>query len=156
MSASTFSTSPTPFQNEPYTDFSQPANAAAMRQALARVRSEFAAEYDLLIAGERRRTPHKLKSLNPSIPPKSLGSTKREPRRTLPMPLRRLMPTFPNGAKRLFKSAPRCCSGSPRSSVHGSTNSTPGWCMRRASRGLKRTLMFRKLSTFANTMLARL
>jgi 1-pyrroline-5-carboxylate dehydrogenase len=73
MSAITTSAAPKPFQNEPYTDFSQPANAAAMRQALAQVRSEFATEYDLLIAGERRRTGEKLKSLNPSNPAEVVG-----------------------------------------------------------------------------------
>lgn len=73
MSAITSSVSPKPFQNEPYTDFSQPANAAAMRQALAQVRSEFAKEYDLLIAGERRRSREKLESLNPSNPAEVVG-----------------------------------------------------------------------------------
>lgn len=73
VTASTLSVSLPPFQNEPYTDFSQPANAAAMREALARVRSVFAREYDLLIAGERRRSRDKLESLNPSNPAEVVG-----------------------------------------------------------------------------------
>jgi 1-pyrroline-5-carboxylate dehydrogenase len=44
-----------------------------MRQALAQVRSEFAGEYDLLIAGERRRSREKLESLNPSNPTEVVG-----------------------------------------------------------------------------------
>jgi 1-pyrroline-5-carboxylate dehydrogenase len=62
-----------PFANEPYTDFNQPDKAAAMRAALAKVRSEFGKEYDLLIAGDRRRTAAKLESLNPSQPSEVVG-----------------------------------------------------------------------------------
>jgi 1-pyrroline-5-carboxylate dehydrogenase len=61
------------FQNEPYTDFSIPANRQAMEAALAKVRSEFGREYDLLIAGERLKTPDKLKSVNPSNPAEVVG-----------------------------------------------------------------------------------
>jgi 1-pyrroline-5-carboxylate dehydrogenase len=62
-----------PFANEPYTDFNQPDKAAAMRGALAKVRSEFGKEYDLLIAGERRKSSAKLESLNPSKPSEVVG-----------------------------------------------------------------------------------
>lgn len=62
-----------PFANEPYADFSQPANRDAMLAALAEVRSELGREYDLLIAGERRRSPAKLRSLNPSRPSEVVG-----------------------------------------------------------------------------------
>ncbi|MBV8071255.1 MAG: L-glutamate gamma-semialdehyde dehydrogenase, partial [Acidobacteriaceae bacterium] len=63
----------TPFANEPYTDFTQPENAAAMRSALAKVRAEFGKEYDLLLAGESRRSQQKLESLNPSKPSELVG-----------------------------------------------------------------------------------
>lgn len=62
-----------PFANEPYTDFTKAENAAPMRAALAKVRAEFGKEYDLLIAGERRRTKAKLESLNPSRPSEVVG-----------------------------------------------------------------------------------
>src|SRR6202034_1967747 len=62
-----------PFANEPYADFNQPEKAALMRAALAKVRSEFGKEYDLLIAGDRRRTAAKLESLNPSKPSEIVG-----------------------------------------------------------------------------------
>lgn len=62
-----------PFANEPYTDFTQPDKAAAMRSALAKVRYEFGKEYDLLIAGERRQSQQKLQSLNPSEPSEVVG-----------------------------------------------------------------------------------
>jgi 1-pyrroline-5-carboxylate dehydrogenase len=61
------------FQNEPYTDFSIPANRQSMEAALAKVRAEFGREYDLLIAGERLKTPDKLKSVNPSNPSEIVG-----------------------------------------------------------------------------------
>jgi 1-pyrroline-5-carboxylate dehydrogenase len=61
------------FTNEPYTDFSQPSNAARMRAALAQVRTQFGREYDLLIAGEKRKSSSKLESLNPSKPSEIVG-----------------------------------------------------------------------------------
>ncbi|HEY3938852.1 MAG TPA: L-glutamate gamma-semialdehyde dehydrogenase [Bryobacteraceae bacterium] len=61
------------FVNEAYTDFSQPANTAAMRAALEQVRSEFGKEYELLIAGDRRQSASKLESLNPSKPSEVVG-----------------------------------------------------------------------------------
>ncbi len=54
------------FQNEPYTDFSQPANRQAMEQALEKVRSELGREYLLRLGGEWIATGDKLVSLNPS------------------------------------------------------------------------------------------
>jgi 1-pyrroline-5-carboxylate dehydrogenase len=62
-----------PFANEPYTDFTRPDKAAAMRAALAKVRSQFGKEYDLLIAGGHRRSDSKLESLNPSRPSEVVG-----------------------------------------------------------------------------------
>jgi 1-pyrroline-5-carboxylate dehydrogenase len=67
-------TSPTaPFVNEPYADFTQPQHAKGIREALAKVRSELGREYDLLIAGDRRRSAAKLQSLNPSKPSEVVG-----------------------------------------------------------------------------------
>jgi 1-pyrroline-5-carboxylate dehydrogenase len=62
-----------PFRNEPYADFSRPANADAMRDALREVRGQFEKEYPLLIAGERRSSPSKLESFNPSRPSEIVG-----------------------------------------------------------------------------------
>jgi 1-pyrroline-5-carboxylate dehydrogenase len=54
------------FRNEPYTDFSQPANRQAMETALQKVRSELGGEYELRIGGEMIATGDKLTSTNPS------------------------------------------------------------------------------------------
>jgi len=54
------------FRNEPYTDFSVPANRQAMEQALGAVHSQFGREYQLRIGGEWIATGDKLQSLNPS------------------------------------------------------------------------------------------
>ena len=54
------------FRNEPYTDFSVPANRQAMEQALASVRSQFGREYELRIGGDSIATGDKLISVNPS------------------------------------------------------------------------------------------
>jgi 1-pyrroline-5-carboxylate dehydrogenase len=62
-----------PFANEPYTDFTKPDKVATMRAALAKVRSQFGKEYELLIAGDRRRADSKLESANPSRPSEIVG-----------------------------------------------------------------------------------
>jgi 1-pyrroline-5-carboxylate dehydrogenase len=56
----------TEFRNEPYTDFSIPANRQAMEQALRQVHSEFGREYRLRIGSDWISTEDKLRSLNPS------------------------------------------------------------------------------------------
>ena len=61
------------FTNEPYADFTQPAHAEKMQAALAAVQSEFGREYDLLVAGERRKSSSKLESVNPSKPSEIVG-----------------------------------------------------------------------------------
>jgi 1-pyrroline-5-carboxylate dehydrogenase len=61
------------FKNEPYTDFTRPENRKHMEEALAKVRSEFGREYDLLIAGERVKTGNLLASVNPSHPSEVVG-----------------------------------------------------------------------------------
>jgi len=61
------------FHNEPSTDFSAPANRRAMEAALAQVRAQFGAEYDLLIGGERVKTGDLLRSVNPSKPSEVVG-----------------------------------------------------------------------------------
>ncbi len=63
----------TEFRNEPYTDFSVPANRAAMQAALAKVRSEFGSIYRLRIDGEWIPTGDKLVSVNPSNPKEVVG-----------------------------------------------------------------------------------
>ncbi len=63
----------TPFRNEPYLDFTTPDGAAIIRTALEKVRAELGKEYDLLIAGDRRRSAEKLKSLNPAKPSEVVG-----------------------------------------------------------------------------------
>jgi 1-pyrroline-5-carboxylate dehydrogenase len=61
------------FRNEPYTDFSIPANRKRMEEALAKVRGQLGREYDILIAGEHIRTSEKLKSVNPARPDEIVG-----------------------------------------------------------------------------------
>jgi len=61
------------FVNEPYTDFTAPANRKRMEDALAKVRAQLGREYDLLIGGERIRTAEKSKSVNPARPDEIVG-----------------------------------------------------------------------------------
>jgi len=56
----------TQFVNEPYADFTQPANRQAMERALEKVRSELRREYLLRIGSEWIATGDKLVSVNPS------------------------------------------------------------------------------------------
>src|SRR5262245_40848446 len=61
------------FRNEPFTDFSDPANAAAMRQALADVKAQFGKIYPLIIGGERITTDKTIESTNPANPSEVVG-----------------------------------------------------------------------------------
>ena len=69
-----------PFRNEPATDFSKDENRRAMKEALARVRSELGREYDLVIGGELVKTPGKIKSTNPAKPSEVVGIHQRAER----------------------------------------------------------------------------
>ena len=61
------------FENESYTDFTEPANRRRMERALEQVRAEFGREYELIVAGERVKTGDLLRSLNPSRPSEVVG-----------------------------------------------------------------------------------
>lgn len=54
------------FRNEPFTDFTVPANADAYREAVAMVRQELGREYPILIDGEKITLSEKFESYNPS------------------------------------------------------------------------------------------
>jgi len=73
MPLATLSARLAPFANEPYRDFTKPDAAQASRHALAGVRAQLGREYDLLIAGDRRRSSDKLHSLNPAHPAEVVG-----------------------------------------------------------------------------------
>jgi len=55
-----------PFQNEAFVDFTNERNAAAMREAISHVESQFGREYPLIIGGKRYTTGDMLASVNPS------------------------------------------------------------------------------------------
>ncbi len=54
------------FRNEPFTDFSVPANAEAMRAAIEKVRGELGREYQIRIDGEKITLDEKFRSYNPA------------------------------------------------------------------------------------------
>jgi 1-pyrroline-5-carboxylate dehydrogenase len=54
------------FRNEPFTDFTKPENAEAMKAALAKVESELGREYPVVINGEKIKLPEKFQSTNPA------------------------------------------------------------------------------------------
>jgi 1-pyrroline-5-carboxylate dehydrogenase len=62
-----------PFVTEPFFDFRNEDNARRMRAAIAKVRGQLGAEYDLIIGGKRIKTTDKIKSLNPSQPSQIVG-----------------------------------------------------------------------------------
>jgi 1-pyrroline-5-carboxylate dehydrogenase len=55
-----------PFKNESYTDFSLEENRRAIKEAIAKVESEFGTEYPLMIGGEPVKSGQTFKSINPS------------------------------------------------------------------------------------------
>lgn len=54
------------FKNEPFTDFSRPENADAMRTAIEKVRGELGREYPSVINGEKVTLAKKFQSTNPA------------------------------------------------------------------------------------------
>ena len=61
------------FTNEPFVDFSLPANKQAMQDALAKVAGEFGREYPMYIGGQKVFTTEKMMSTNPSRPSQVIG-----------------------------------------------------------------------------------
>ena len=64
----------TPFQNEPYVDFSEPGPRQKMREALELVESQLGREYPLIIGGERLWTDKRDTSHNPANPAQIVGT----------------------------------------------------------------------------------
>lgn len=54
------------FKNEPFTDYSTLENAAAMKAAIEKVRSELGREYPVVVNGEKITLPSKFESMNPA------------------------------------------------------------------------------------------
>ena len=54
------------FTNEPFTDFTVEANAAAMRAAIGQVQSELGREYPIVIGGAKVELEQKFESINPA------------------------------------------------------------------------------------------
>ena len=61
------------FRNEPFTDFSRPENATAMRAAVDKVRGELGREYPIVIDGEKMTLASKFSSFNPGIKTQVVG-----------------------------------------------------------------------------------
>ena len=64
-----------PFTNETVKDFRDPADAAAMKAALAEVKRQFGRHYPLVIDGRKIETEKKIRSLNPANPDEVIGLT---------------------------------------------------------------------------------
>jgi 1-pyrroline-5-carboxylate dehydrogenase len=63
----------TPFTNQRVNDFSDPADAAAMRAALESVQRDFGRSYPLVIGGRKIETAKKIRSINPANPKQVIG-----------------------------------------------------------------------------------
>jgi len=61
------------FVNEPFIDFSQPANRKRMEDALTKVAGELGREYPMYIGGQQVITTEKKASTNPSHPSQAIG-----------------------------------------------------------------------------------
>ena len=64
-----------PFKNLPISDFSNPEIEKKMKEALAKVESEFEKEYEIVIGGKRYKSERKIKSINPSKITEIVGIT---------------------------------------------------------------------------------
>src|SRR3989442_8834469 len=63
----------TPFQNQPFIDFSKEENRKAQIEALEQVKSELGRKYPLIIGGEKIMNEDTFTSVNPSQPNQVLG-----------------------------------------------------------------------------------
>ena len=61
------------YRNEPFTDFKDPANRAAMEAAIAAARAQLGQTYPLVIGGERFVTEQTMASVNPANPDEVIG-----------------------------------------------------------------------------------
>ncbi|HUN65722.1 MAG TPA: L-glutamate gamma-semialdehyde dehydrogenase [Bacteroidota bacterium] len=62
------------FKNEPYTDWSKPANRTKQEAAIKKLQAELGKEYPNIIGGEKVYSDRKLNSLNPSNPDVVVGT----------------------------------------------------------------------------------
>jgi 1-pyrroline-5-carboxylate dehydrogenase len=62
-----------PFRNEPFTDFSRPANRRLMEKALVKVERELGREHPIVIGGKKIQTQDKLRSICPADPSRTAG-----------------------------------------------------------------------------------
>ena len=98
------------FHNEPYTDFSPPANRRAMEEALGEVRAQLGREYELRIGGERLKTGDKLRSVNPSNPREVVGVHHRATAELARRAVEAAYAYFPEWSRQARrKSASACC-----------------------------------------------
>ncbi len=63
----------TPFQNQPFIDFSKEENRKAQIEALEQVKSELGRKYPLIIGGEKIMNEDTFTSVNPSQPDQVRG-----------------------------------------------------------------------------------
>jgi 1-pyrroline-5-carboxylate dehydrogenase len=64
---------PSPFSNEPFVDFTKPENNRRMEQALSDLQAELGHEYDIIIGGKHIKTEGKILSFNPAHPAQVIG-----------------------------------------------------------------------------------
>lgn len=62
-----------PFKNEPFTDFSKPANRRSIERAIAKVERELGREYPIVIGGRQITTQDKIASVSPAEPSRVVG-----------------------------------------------------------------------------------
>ena len=64
---------PTIFKNEPFTDFTKPANIKGMKKNLGKILKTLGAEHPIVVGGKKYTTAEKLYSYNPSRPAEVIG-----------------------------------------------------------------------------------
>jgi 1-pyrroline-5-carboxylate dehydrogenase len=89
-----------PFTNEPLSDFSDPANLAAYREALAQVRQQLGRHWPLIIAGERVDSGKRITSFNPGKPNEIVGTVAAAAPRHADLALKAAWQAFPAWARR--------------------------------------------------------
>ncbi|MBO7742575.1 L-glutamate gamma-semialdehyde dehydrogenase [Paenibacillus sp. MWE-103] len=83
-----------PYANEPFTDFGKPENVEAMKEAIAKVKSELGRNYPLKVGGQKIETEAKITSVNPGNVDEVIGFVSKADREVAERAMQAALATF--------------------------------------------------------------
>ena len=144
-----------PFINEIVKNFSDPADAAAMRAALDSVKAGFGKHYPLVIGGKRIETEKKIRSLNPADPSQVVGVTSSASKEQAAEAIEAAARAFESWKRVPPQERAECIFKAAELLRRGGSNTTRCSCTRSARAGQRPTATSPKRSTFSSSTRAR-